>query len=320
MIFIYKSYTFHWKIVLVVLFTFFYIHENIFAETIQNKQNTEFIELIKNGNFDAGLDNWRVKPNEINCKTDVFKIESCDKQAEYMYGFPKSSVSDALSVEERYFVTQVPSYSEKGWFDSTWQVVTASALEQDIDLPTAKNISLSFKARGYSDTQIEIYVKNIDDGTRTLINQLIINTARYSLGDYIHRTYDMTSFAGKKITLIFVSKQITIPEVGAEDFKTSVYLDDISLKAEVIKKESSKNIEPFKIDLSGILIIIIIILSIFLITLIIKIKRLPFVKSQQKQSESGTKSTNRMEGIMLGIITGIISSLIVLIIQKFFLP
>ncbi|NIP61293.1 MAG: hypothetical protein GWN01_10330 [Nitrosopumilaceae archaeon] len=202
-------------------------------QDVRNNDKTKIVELVKNGNFEAGLQHWRAKPNEIDCKQGAFWIEECTEQKERKYGFPKSTVTDKLTPGERYFVTFVPSYSEEGIFDWTFTAVTASVLEQDVDIPQSDKVTLSFKARGYSDTMLEIFVKDRDSGTKTQVNQVIVNDKPYEFGDFIYRSYDMTNFAGKKITLMFVSKEISVPSVGYEDLKTAVYLDDISLIAQV---------------------------------------------------------------------------------------
>src|SRR3989338_1920199 len=90
------------------------------------------IELIKNGNFESGLEHWNAKiyefPNnsEISksdyfyCSPDIFSI-TCKASGE---DYPQFGVSDNRSPGDRYFYAYVPSF--------VWGSRTAVSLEQDV--------------------------------------------------------------------------------------------------------------------------------------------------------------------------------------------
>lgn len=247
----------HYVVMLFSMLLFFQIIDSVQAETVSEGQGTlggveelveeksgsndyEVVELVKNGGFEDGLKFWKAGVFEYDEHTfpEFDEYFDCDRGAPWDkckaagWGYPKYGLTDLNNPGERDFYANVPAF--------VWGWRTGVSLEQDIDIPQAQEATLSFDAKGFSQTQLHIYVRDKSNGELSLINQLVINGERWKSGDMIHREYDMTGYIGKPITLLLVASEAVIPQqVEWEETATTVYLDDISLTALVPVGSSS---------------------------------------------------------------------------------
>ena len=128
-------------------------------------------DVVHNGDFKTGLDGWtRVAPKQLKSfGLPIFDPDSA-------FGSPAAAIEVALGTE--------------------------GYLEQEIDLPSGFEYTLSFQAGRLTFTEVNAYVAVVDaKGTVTELDRFVPGCTADAAGSGELHTYDLTPYAGQKIKL-----------------------------------------------------------------------------------------------------------------------